>query len=805
MGRPTVDEALERQGLAGGCRCLLQLVIKTTPHVPILISRHPGVASSTPEHTTCPYTTMSNIHTPRQRDLQRPSYGTSGISPSNPLSQSTAGRKTSLMALNAQQDPRTPSAPGQMSGELEVGDAVNVPGAMHGIVKFIGSVKGKNGTFVGVELSREFASRGKNDGEVEGTSYFTTSVPGAGIFLPAQRAERRFSPAVSIDSFPGTPSTPSYSTINGQRTKLEEARTPALSHHRFAQSVGPGARPPSPNFKPKRPSLPRPESPFRKQPPSLAPTPARNLSQSTRGTPRPGITPSKSSFAKSTTTRPSGQTPRPYSRTGSRLGNRHDNIPEEDRTPVGIATTSNARTTSTSSVPSFSQPLRSPSRLGSAGGQDVEIQRLRSQLSERDRRLEEQAVSLAEMEQSVKELSAIMPQDGVSPGTRSDEDEQSAAQLRQMLREKNEKISMLTAEFDAHRADFRSTLDSLEMASTETERVYEEQKRDLLAQLAELQELQGLSQSSREDFDQVAQQLKQLEELVAELEEGLEESRRGEAEARGEVEFLRGEVERGRSELKRERDKAAALERKSIENLERGASVNGREMEKKDDEIRGLKAIIHSLSSGPPTGTNGAANADAEEVESLRAAMEDSQREKEGLEREIELLRRDKSMTNGNGHVRNESERTATAPSTDVGLANRSRGGTIKATFAEHAARHSGHKNSSGSPTKHSYQEAETNGTSSDLQTDVYCEMCDSADHDTLDCNQLQREQHSEVDEDNLKVAQPYSPGKENEDVANGSGGKGKRIGQVEEDKWCALCEKDGHLAFDCPVRKLMG
>jgi dynactin complex subunit len=45
---------------------------------------------------------------------------------------------------------------------------VNVPGDMYGTVKFIGSVRGKNGSFVGVELDREFAARGKNDGDVDG-------------------------------------------------------------------------------------------------------------------------------------------------------------------------------------------------------------------------------------------------------------------------------------------------------------------------------------------------------------------------------------------------------------------------------------------------------------------------------------------------------------------------------------------------------------------------------------------------------------------------------------------------------------
>ena len=52
--------------------------------------------------------------------------------------------------------------------EIEVGDAVDVPGAMHGIVKFIGTVRGKKGTFAGVELSKEYSVRGKNDGDVDG-------------------------------------------------------------------------------------------------------------------------------------------------------------------------------------------------------------------------------------------------------------------------------------------------------------------------------------------------------------------------------------------------------------------------------------------------------------------------------------------------------------------------------------------------------------------------------------------------------------------------------------------------------------
>ncbi len=53
-------------------------------------------------------------------------------------------------------------------GDLEVGDVVDVPGDMYGFVKYLGNVQGKKGAFVGVELSEEFASKGKNSGNVEG-------------------------------------------------------------------------------------------------------------------------------------------------------------------------------------------------------------------------------------------------------------------------------------------------------------------------------------------------------------------------------------------------------------------------------------------------------------------------------------------------------------------------------------------------------------------------------------------------------------------------------------------------------------
>ena len=161
----------------------------------------------------------------------------------------------------------------------------------------------------------------------------------------------------------------------------------------------------------------------------------------------------------------------------------------------------------------------------------------------------------------------VVPSLGSKPSTAASVSERSPADMSEVLHlqsiiaEKNTKIAALTAEFDAHRADFRSTLDTLELASTETERVYEKKVEDLL------EERRGLIQQSG-DVENIAQQLRGMEEVIQELEEGLEDARRGEAEARGEVEFLRGEVERVRAELRRERERNVELVRE-VDDLRR--------------------------------------------------------------------------------------------------------------------------------------------------------------------------------------------------------------------------------------------
>jgi myosin heavy subunit len=512
------------------------------------------------------------------------------------------------------------------------------------------------------------------------------------------------------------------------------------------------------------------------------------------------------------------------------------------------------------SVSSFNAKIRPASRTASRLGTHVneeEVERLKAKLEDRDRQLKEQATALAEMEGNLTELQGLIEQtNGLqfgSPGANMDD--QDAVQLRALLREKNEKIAMLTAEFDAHRADFRSTIDTLEMASTETERVYEKRIEELMQEIQELQDRTA-------DVDNVANQLKQLEELVQELEEGLEDARRGEAEARGEVEFLRGEVERTRSELRREREKAQA----SMNGSPNGTKApSAKELEQKDDEIRGLKAIIHSLSRDSAAGGDGRKNSVSledrlarekleREVAELKALVNNKTGREEELERELESLRRGSAATNGHRGstatiIATNHNNTAT---TNGRNSLRDSRGTVltapRSPEAQHkplggAMRHSRNVTLETMPESDTYSSVTENST-------LWCEICETSGHDILTCTNMfgpgaDPSAGSNVPAAETAAAKTEAPTKTNKDtvreeldvksltvpnVQDEDGLKpaplspmvkpaatppptthiipnpmesgpvaGKESGVVDADKWCALCELDGHDSVDCP------
>ncbi|KAI0176290.1 hypothetical protein GGR52DRAFT_579731 [Hypoxylon sp. FL1284] len=729
--------------------------------------------------------------------------------------------------------PLTPGK-GASADDFSVGDNVEVPGSMTGTVRFVGSVAGRKGTFAGVELHPDFSARGKNSGDVDGVSYFTTSSPGSGIFVPIHKLSKQ------RDS-PPTPAS-SYSYTSGLKSANQNATNhtpPTPSLPSFSKSLGP-ARAPSPQGKRLRTSLPRPDSPVRRL--QLTPAPRPSIATpASKAPPRYG-TPTVPRFASSvrgTAGDPNKSSklerkPSIAPRSASALG-QISSYDEDETTPVGSRTKANGNNGSISSL-SFRRPGSRAAHVN-----EEEVERLKTQLEDRDRQLKDQASTLAEMESSLTELTMLIDQSDTGRMRAGSMDDKESPQLRTMLREKNEKIAMLTAEFDAHRADFRSTIDTLEMASTETQRVYDAKIRELEQDLHDAQE-------RHDDVDSVARQLKQLEELVQELEEGLEDARRGEAEARGEVEFLRGEVERTRSELRREREKASANMNGSA-NGEDKPSMS-KEMEQKEDEIRGLKAIIHSLSRDSVPGSDSPDKTPTQSQRSnsfiksrqdsidnrkakeqlerdnfeLRSLIENKNSREEELEREIESLRR-------------VSASTQRASSATLGSANRSSYRDSKGTVILARDTHSPEINHKRARTLETMPESDAYSSITETST-LWCEICETGGHDILTCTNMfgpQNEQgkagagdHAQgrtgkdavreglknlsvpADANEEDTPRPLSPMKPKPAAApmptilpnpQDSGPlAGKDSGVIDAEKWCALCERDGHDSIDCPL-----
>jgi hypothetical protein len=172
---------------------------------------------------------------------------------------------------------------------------------------------------------------------------------------------------------------------------------------KFSQSVGPGIRPSSPQFKPRAGHLPRPESPLRKgpvlAPPGRSSLGVSSLSKSQIGTSRYTSSPVPKPLA-SKTPQPA-RTARTSSRAASRLStNGHDVTP-----------TAPARSSDGSGVGSASSASGfTPVARRSLDDAQEEINRLKKQLESRDFQLKEQASSLAEMESSLTELQNMMPE-----------------------------------------------------------------------------------------------------------------------------------------------------------------------------------------------------------------------------------------------------------------------------------------------------------------------------------------------------------------------------------------------------------
>lgn len=414
-------------------------------------------------------------------------------------------------------------------------------------------------------------------------------------------------------------------------------------------------------------------------------------------------------------------------------------------------------------------------------GVSDEVRRLRKELDERDEQLRDQAISLAEMESNLAEVQSLMAatnsREASSAAPEAGTENADISELRFMLKSKQEKIDMLTKEFDKNRADFRSTIDTLEIAASTTEIIYEQQKQDLMREVEALR-------NGKEDVEQFQEQYKQFEEAVAELEEAVENARRGEAEAKAESEFLHGEVDRVRIELRREREKAAnavigATAAVGANWPASPSASTSRDVEQRDDQIRGLKAIIANLTAGADTSSpspkRGSLDADAEEA--LTARVQSLQREKselkglidrvnfreEELERENARLRSASGLPNNytnyaavahapigtSNHRHHESTSTATmhtanrnsATSTSTAIRSSTRGSyTTPPQSNSRPGSGSMPRPKSGAAEPLHEKDLDDASTTESSQADTdsqWCELCEAPGHDILTCSKM--------------------------------------------------------------------
>lgn len=78
-----------------------------------------------------------------------------------------------------------------------VGSVVSLPSGGEALLKYVGSIQGKEGVFCGLELLGGLRSKGKNNGEVDGNVYFHVETPNSGLFVPLRKLQSWF-PLVEV-------------------------------------------------------------------------------------------------------------------------------------------------------------------------------------------------------------------------------------------------------------------------------------------------------------------------------------------------------------------------------------------------------------------------------------------------------------------------------------------------------------------------------------------------------------------------------------------------------------------------------
>jgi hypothetical protein len=278
-------------------------------------------------------------------------------------------------------------------------------------------------------------------------------------------------------------------------------------------------------------------------------------------------------------------------------------------------------------------------------------------------------------------------------------------------------------------------------------------------------------------------------------------------------------------------------------------------VEQRDDEIRGLKAIIHSLSRDAVPDTSSAGqdlqktptqrpNSFArrqnsgidsieerlarekleQEVIELRAAVEAKSSKEDELERELERVRRGSITAPPNNRASAMS--TGTVTQDRVSSIRDSKGSVVSWRDRTSPEQHRRGNTLETMPESDTYSSA----------NESFCELCETSGHDILTCTNMfspnggppgNAAPHLRTGKDVVKAGLSPKPAQEEYKPSPLSPMKvspiekdfplppapvriipnpmesgpvaGKDSGVINLDKWCGVCEREGHDSIDCP------
>lgn len=351
-----------------------------------------------------------------------------------------------------------------------IGSQVNVPGTRgKAILRYTGSIHGKNGAFAGLELLGPIAlTRGKNNGDVDGVKYFQVQGPMLGLFLPFERL-RAVNPGVEFREMldevlalalgPGTDPLvqgPDYSDTIPRPYSGDRLGIYGSTGH------GPGSS--GPSFGDRRHS------------PLLS-----SLSVAKRGASASGIGSNGSNGPTAT-----------LSRTSS--------LSSFTKSP--ITHRSHSLNLNHSPGPAYGSFGSSPGPFGPAPGQAglaEELYDLRSKYERTERDMAEKMLILNELRETVQDLQPILKQ------------------YETELNDKDKKIAKVRNEFESAREDWRQNLDIMVNTYEANENFYEGKIKELQRRVTEV--LLGGDEAREARDEERAQAIKERDQAVKERDE----------------------------------------------------------------------------------------------------------------------------------------------------------------------------------------------------------------------------------------------------------------------------------------------